>query len=428
MVNYVYTKKEANVMLSQFSFSNYKSFKNTAFLDMMAESIKDNMESVIVDTTDEERFLPVASIYGPNGGGKSTVLEALIFLKSFLLQQIILSDMQDEGDRFRARFISKISVSLKNKYHRFAEECKEIPTEFDLMFRTEENEFRYQLSMIETLIVEENLYVRALNSEEVDIIFERSEEECVLGEEIEGIAVERIRNTMPLLTHIAMNYEIPRVNDAITWFKNVKVVDYNSPLLDRQIIMLEEEKSKKQIFQILQSMDINIVDFRIEKDLDGNIEDIYAKHVLPNGNVVEILFEEESSGTKKLFSCLAEIIECLDKGHLMIADELDAKLHPKLLKSIVGLFTNPNTNKRGAQLLLTSHDITTMIPEVFRRDEIWFCAKNPENASKLYSLIAFRKENGLPPRNDEIYGKQYMEGRYGADPYVQRILEWGTVD
>lgn len=108
----------------------------------------------------------------------------------------------------------------------------------------------------------------------------------------------------------------------------------------------------------------------------------------------------------------------------MVADELDAKLHPKLLKCIIGLFTNRNTNKWGAQLLLTSHDITSMTAEVFRRDEIWFCAKNPENASMLYALTTFRKKNGTRPRNDEIYGKQYMEGRYGADPYIRQILDW----
>lgn len=105
---------------------------------------------------------------------------------------------------------------------------------------------------------------------------------------------------------------------------------------------------------------------------------------------------------------------------------MDAKLHPKLLQYIIEMFTGPKSNKHGAQLLLTSHDITTMTPEVYRRDEIWFCAKNPLNASKLYSLISIKKENGQPPRNDEHYGKQYLEGRYGADPYIRKILDWGS--
>ena len=94
-------------------------------------------------------------------------------------------------------------------------------------------------------------------------------------------------------------------------------------------------------------------------------------------------------------------------------------------KYIIELFTDPKSNKKGAQLLLTSHDITTMTPEIFRRDEIWFCALDPQNASRLYSLISFKKENGKTPRNDESYSKQYLEGRYGADPYIRKILDWG---
>lgn len=110
---------------------------------------------------------------------------------------------------------------------------------------------------------------------------------------------------------------------------------------------------------------------------------------------------------------------------MLIADELDAKLHPKLLRFIIELFTNPLNNKLGAQLLITSHDMINMTPEVFRRDEIWFCALNANNASNLYSLIAFKEENGKPPRKDAIYGKRYLEGKYGVDPYIRKGLDWG---
>ena len=178
------------------------------------------------------------------------------------------------------------------------------------------------------------------------------------------------------------------------------------------------------MLKILQEMDIPISDFRIEEDKDGNIENVYTQHLLENGDAFELPFEEESGGTRKIFSCLCEIMDCLKNGTLLVADELDAKLHPKLLRYIIELFTDPRSNRQGAQLLLTSHDIATMIPEVFRRDEIWFCALSAWNASKLYSLISFKKENGQIPRNDEAFGKQYLEGRYGADPYIRKILDW----
>ena len=118
------------------------------------------------------------------------------------------------------------------------------------------------------------------------------------------------------------------------------------------------------------------------------------------------------------------MIESIDNGDIVVIDELDAKLHPLLLQCIIDLFTNPGINKNGAQLLFTSHDIITMSNEVFRRDEIWFAAINDNAESFLYSLADFKKANGKKPRNDEMYGKQYLEGRYGADPYIMRISEW----
>lgn len=85
-------------MLSQFSFSNYKSFKKEAFLDFTAESIKDHEKSVIKDKVDGERFLPVIAIYGPNGGGKSTVLEALRYLSILLMRPFIMSQIQNNTE------------------------------------------------------------------------------------------------------------------------------------------------------------------------------------------------------------------------------------------------------------------------------------------------------------------------------------------
>lgn len=161
---------------------------------------------------------------------------------------------------------------------------------------------------------------------------------------------------------------------------------------------------------------------KIQKE---KVKDIFCKHII-DGEEFELGIQEESSGTRKIFSCLAKINDCLQNGKMLIADELDAKLHPKLLRFIIELFTNPLNNKLGAQLLITSHDMINMTPEVFRRDEIWFCALNANNASNLYSLIAFKEESGKPPRKDAIYGKRYLEGKYGADPYIRRGLDWGA--
>ena len=122
------------------------------------------------------------------------------------------------------------------------------------------------------------------------------------------------------------------------------------------------------------------------------------------------------------------ILNVIKSGNLLVIDELDAKLHPVLLQRIIEMFTNPKLNTKGAQLLFTSHDLTTMNNKIFRRDEIWFSAINAYDESVLYSLVDFRKENGDKPRNDENYNKQYLEGRYGADPYMHKIQNWEEIE
>lgn len=106
-------------------------------------------------------------------------------------------------------------------------------------------------------------------------------------------------------------------------------------------------------------------------------------------------------------------------------DELDAKLHPKLLRYVISLFKNPAINKNGAQLLFTSHDMSTMKNTVFRRDEIWFAAENEKHQREIYSLYEIRREDNERVNNTAAYDKQYLEGRYGADPYLQNMLLGG---
>lgn len=102
---------------------------------------------------------------------------------------------------------------------------------------------------------------------------------------------------------------------------------------------------------------------------------------------------------------------------------LDAKIHPVLLRYVVVLYNNMEINKNGAQLIFTSHDLSTMNNDIFCRDEIWFVAKGKEQNSKLYSLVEFKNTKGEAVRMDAKYDKQYLEGKYGADPYLKKIID-----
>lgn len=419
-------------MLCQFTFENFKSFKNEATLDLYAERISEHESSLIIDPYDNEVFLPVISIYGPNGGGKSSVLEAFVYLShKVLLPVIALKSMASSKDENiedgKIKEFKSFPLDEKEKYYLFDKSCRELPMKFDVLFRINETEYKYQLSILHSDIVEENLYAKNLKTGTLEIVYERDASDFYIGTVLEDVKVGNIKSSIPLLSYLSINYENKTIDDIITWFLQCRVLDYNNPYQDKTIVFLKDQKNETTFLTMLAEMDINITKIRTVNDSDGKITAVYTMHCLENGSCEELPFEEESSGTRKLFGLLPFLLGCLNKGSLVIADEMDAKLHPKLLKYIIGLFTNPSINTNGAQLIFTSHDMSTMKPTIFRRDEIWFSALNKENISKLYSLVEFRKSNGAKVRNDETYDKQYIEGRYGADPYLKNILDWGTI-
>ena len=187
----------------------------------------------------------------------------------------------------------------------------------------------------------------------------------------------------------------------------------------------KSDELKQLMLNMIKEMDLDIDDFRVEED-DGDIE-AYMSHNV-GGYVEELSHFEESSGTQKIFGVLPVIADSLVFGRTLVIDELDAKVHPLLLKYMIELYTNPLSNKKGAQLIFTSHDLSTMNSNVFRRDEIWFVAKGNQQNSKLYSLVEFKNKNGESVRKDAKFDKQYLEGKYGADPYLKKFIDWGDVD
>lgn len=413
-------------MLCQFTFENFKSFKNETTLDMFAEKIKENENSLIIDKNDNKAFLPVIAIYGPNGGGKSNVLEAFMYLSHKILSPIKMLKASSSFDGENKIEFNEFTYNENEKYYKFDKDYMNLPTKLDISFRIDEMEYKYQINILQSDIVEENLYVKNINTKTLQIIFERENTDYFIGKVLGDIKIGKIKSSMPLLSHISINYENDMVESIISWFMKCKGLNYDNPYQDKKNILLKDKKNEEVFLKMLSELDINIIGIRIVKNADGKITDIYTNHELNDGSSEELPYAEESSGTRKLFALLPFLLDCLLSGNLIIADEMDTKLHPKLLRYIIGLFTNPIINKKGAQLIFTSHDMNTMNSSVFRRDEIWFSALNKMNVSKLYSLVEFRKETGAKVRKDETYDKQYIEGRYGADPYLKSILDWGN--
>ena len=398
-------------MLCQFSFENFRTHKNESTLDLCAEALSEHTDSLIVGK-DGEKFLPVSVIYGPNGGGKSNTLEAIWYFFNYVLNL-------EKANALNLNFLV-----YDAPYYKFDLNCKNKPTKFDVLFRTTNYEVNYQISILGKEVVEEYLYVKKINEDNSKVLIERNETQTKLYDVLEDIPVSKVSRNIPLFSHIAFNYDIDIIDEIKQWFVNCRFVNFGNFINERSITVPKTKKDLQKVIYLLNQMGINIKDIRIVKDDKGVIKDVYIKKINKDGDLIELNFNEESSGTQKVFSFSMDILYSLSRGGILVVDELDAKLHPKLLEFIIQLFTNKETNKKGAQLILTSHDISTMNSDVFRRDEIWFCALNPDNVSMLYSLYSFKREDGTKTRKDESYGKRYLEGRYGADPYLRKMIDW----
>ncbi|MDD6207397.1 MAG: ATP-binding protein [Clostridiales bacterium] len=414
-------------MFYEFSFSNFRSYKNEATIGFIAKPISEFEDTLLHGG--ETELLPVCAIYGPNGGGKSSVLMAIKSLQNIVLSPLTqLAFMKKKNEMLADLSMDEIkkNVSVKNEessFYKWDNAGKDIPTEYSILFQMDSDKYRYELKIMKDSVVEENLYIEDIEGN-TDALFERDEEGVYLCDELDGLDIENMNEGLPLLSYIGMFKNIKKIDNALRFFYNIQTINFDMPTRDRTIFVKSLERDKKRILNVMQSMGIDISDVRIEYEEDGNVREVYTKHKLENGLCKELKFHEESSGTRKIFSILPVILSGIDKGRFFVIDELDAKLHPALLQRIIELFTDQQVNLKGAQMLFTSHDMTTMSNKVFRRDEIWFSAINSHDESVLYSLVDFRKENGKKTRNDEIYSKQYLEGRYGADPYLKRIVNW----
>ena len=407
-------------MLCQFTVKNFKSIRDEMTFDMQAAAISEHEDRVIKDR-DGELYLPVSAIYGPNGGGKSNVLEALHTLAAKVLRPLYATDDNNN----RSFQMKKILIEP----FAFGEKEKEAPTEFELFFRTKTAEYRYVLTVKKDIVLYERLDRVKFDTGRRSALFERSSEGIGLKGEFARLKIsDELSETLTLLSYLGITHKKNEVvNDVLNWFEyGIDFLNYGNPIQELSMAIATSEEVKTLFLEMIQEMDLDIANFRVEEKEDERIE-VYTKHIVDDCEF-ELKLSEESSGTKKLFGLLPFIANSLVSGTTLVIDELDAKIHPILLRHIIMMFNDMKINQHGAQLIFTSHDLSTMNSEVFRRDEIWFVAKGNRQNSKLYSLVEFKNEKGESVRKDAKFDKQYLEGKYGADPYLRKIIDWGRVN
>ena len=193
----------------------------------------------------------------------------------------------------------------------------------------------------------------------------------------------------------------------------------------------EKPEVRKDVASYLAAFDKSIVDFAVEEvntseDDSEKLFKVWAIHKTNDtGDAVNLPLGLESAGTQKMFSMYSPLQRTIANGSILFIDELNARLHPLLVRNFIQTFLDPERNPNNAQLIFTTHDTTQLENSLLRRDEIWFVEKEEDETSKLYSLVDFKGEDNEKIRKDENYAKNYLLGKYGGIPDLKIITTGG---
>ena len=427
-------------MLIQFNFKNFKSFRDEATLDMSATKITEH-EDHVVDIAND-KLLKVAAIYGANASGKSNVYDAFDYMRYYVSESFKFGD-EDGG-------YSKNDDYIKMIPFLFDEDSCNGETLFEVFYidnmENTGKTYQYGFVLKDNEVVEEWLYSKAKTARnKYRTIFYRKN-----GEELEmnGIPKRHIENIKAslnkesLIVSLGAKLRIEKLKSVRDWFLKNDAINFGNPTenLIRSWVVPEGFVNNKEVqrnmIKYFSTFDESIKDFKVEEASADEDDDINKNYLIETihkkaggEGTASIPLKQESSGTLKMFALYPSIKEVLDNGGTLFVDELNARLHPLLVRNIILTFLSEEINTMNAQLIFTTHDIWQFSNDLLRRDEIWMVSKNNDGVSELYSLCDFKDEDGNKVRRDEDLAKKYMLGNYGAIPALKpmKVLREGDI-
>ncbi len=387
-------------MLVQFRFSNFRCFREAQTLSLLASSHK-NRPHLLRSEAPELHLLRVAAIYGANASGKSTILEALQFVQSAVVNS-------------HQKWLPGSGVPVDP--HRPALRST---SRFEVTFVVSETLFEYTFEVDRGQVVEERL---TASRGRRHLWFERlanRDEPFIFGKALRGEnrAIARLTRPNSLFLSAAAANNHPMLGPAYSWFESKLRFSGNRDLVDRfvhTLRVIQTSGDRARVLEFLRKADLGISGLFLEEDGSSGFR-IELRH-LSGPQVFSLPFEQESEGTRAWFALAAPVLNSLDQGSILSFDEIDASLHPYLVREVVRIFQDPVRNPKGAQLLFTTHDATLLgdLPDdsPLARDEVWVTERLPEGGSQLVPLSDYK------PRNDENLERGYLLGRYRGVPIL----------
>lgn len=425
--------------LLKFTIENFRSISERKTFSLVPTTIKDEpVDNVVL--RDQYRYLRTAAIYGANSSGKSNLVRGIECMLHLVRSSVRMND-EDALD-YQPFLLNGINQS--------------VPTLYEIEFVTDGKRYRYGFSNTDKRIYDEWL-VRIEKQKEVSL-FIRNEEGIGVNEELfpEGKNLEERTNDNRLFLSLVGQLGGETSNSVIQFFrKGISVISgldteqYGSFTKHYLSNKLPGSEDMKQFFRNLQlgftSVSTMVHEFDLSdlpSSMPEKVKEDIAKRLLgkkrikvmsshdiydDSGNVVKTevfdFDEMESAGTRKLFDFAGPMFDTLASGSVLVVDELDAKMHPLLSLELVRLFNDPKRNKKGAQLIFTTHDTNLLSSKILRRDQIWFTEKDDNERTDLYNMMQIFLPDGSKPGGDGNIERNYINGRYGAIPYIRPYSE-----
>lgn len=410
-------------MLIEFTVGNCLSFKEKVTFYMEATKDKSLQDTNTFEYKSDESYgsrlklnlLRTTVIYGANASGKSNFLKAMNCMRSKVIGQFKLP-LQD------ANAITPFKLD---------NETPNNPSYFEIIFIENRTKYRFGFEADNKKIHKEWLYYTRIK--EINLYTRDSGEIKVSDDFKEGKFLKEIKDDTLFLTTMAQFIKNDRAKEVSDWFENLTFFDNtafknNLGAFFSLLFKIKEPEYKNKILPYIHEADFGIDDVFIKESLEippmpfppglkpvPSIQPL-AKH----GNFTLGFLNEESNGTKVFLSLIGLFLNIAEQPKVFIIDELESNLHPYLLRLIIGLFNSIDTNPNNAQLIFTAHNTNLLDDRILRKDQIWFCEKDKNGVTNMFSLCEFK----VPKKSlnkIKSYEKDYLLGKYGAVPTISKI-------
>jgi AAA15 family ATPase/GTPase len=436
-------------MLVEFHVTNFRSIKETQVFSMVASGDRSLPQNTIEsEALGKLRLNRSAVVYGANASGKSNLIAALEFVRDFVRNSTTLRTIRELREGDGETLIPVVPFLLDPA-------TREEASEFELVFIQGGVRYQYGFQVDRRRVRSE--WLIAYPYGQPQRWFERTLREdgtyewSFRSKQFRGEKqrITEVTRADALYLSVGSNFQLEQLADIYTWFTHLSIYHPSDRL--RLLRSLTAQRAYRdpsfhqRVRELLAHADVGIVDFKVEELSDEPYIQSYIQSSLfaedDRRNPRRVRYEvtlahqgaadeeptflpldAESRGTQQLFEIARRWIDVLERGDVLVVDELDSSMHPLLVRSLVELFHDPQINRHGAQLIFNTHDVTLLDQALFRRDQIWFTEKDREGATHLYPLLEFS------PRKEEALAKGYLQGRYGAIPFIEGLGDWLVAD